>query len=36
LPIARQIAAQHGGTLTVEDAAPGARFVLSLPAATAS
>ena len=36
LPIARQIAAQHGGTLTVEDAAPGARFVLSLPAATAA
>ncbi len=36
LPIARQIAMQHGGTLTVEDASPGARFVLTLPAAPAS
>jgi signal transduction histidine kinase len=33
LPIARQIATQHGGTLTVEDASPGARFVLTLPLA---
>lgn len=36
LPIARQIATQHGGTLTVEDASPGARFVLTLPAAPTS
>lgn len=33
LPIARWIAERHGGTLTVEPAAPGARFVLTLPAA---
>jgi len=33
LPIARQIATQHGGTLTVEDANPGARFVLTMPLA---
>ena len=33
LPIARWIAERHGGTLTVEAAAPGARFVLALPAA---
>lgn len=36
LPIARQIATQHGGTLVVEDATPGARFVLTLPAAPAT
>ncbi|GAA2398887.1 hypothetical protein GCM10010191_02100 [Actinomadura vinacea] len=31
LPIARQIARAHEGTLTVEDGARGARFVLRLP-----
>ncbi|MET7334668.1 HAMP domain-containing sensor histidine kinase [Nonomuraea sp. NPDC005650] len=31
LPIARQIAQAHGGTLTVEDSRRGARFVLRLP-----
>jgi signal transduction histidine kinase len=33
LAIARWIAVHHGGTLQVEDAAPGARFVLRLPSA---
>ncbi len=33
LPIARQIAETHGGTLTIEDSPPGARFVLRLPCA---
>ncbi|WP_214102560.1 sensor histidine kinase [Acrocarpospora catenulata] len=32
LPIARQLAQAHGGTLTVEDSPRGARFVLRLPA----
>ncbi|WP_326640069.1 HAMP domain-containing histidine kinase [Streptosporangium sp. NBC_01755] len=32
LPIARQIAETHGGTLTIEDSPRGARFVLRLPA----
>ncbi|MFC4010080.1 sensor histidine kinase [Nonomuraea purpurea] len=32
LPIARQIAETHGGTLTAEDSPRGARFVLRLPA----
>jgi signal transduction histidine kinase len=31
LPIARQIAEQHGGTLTIEDSKQGARFVLRIP-----
>lgn len=31
LPIARDIAAAHGGTLAMEDSAPGATFVLCLP-----
>ncbi|NAS25791.1 HAMP domain-containing protein [Herbidospora sp. NEAU-GS84] len=31
LPIARQLAEAHGGTLTVEDSVRGARFVLRLP-----
>ncbi|MEU8245497.1 HAMP domain-containing sensor histidine kinase [Nonomuraea sp. NPDC048916] len=31
LPIARQIAETHGGTLTIEDIPRGARFVLRLP-----
>ncbi|MFF3670738.1 sensor histidine kinase [Microtetraspora malaysiensis] len=31
LPIARQIAENHGGTLTIEDSPRGARFVLRLP-----
>lgn len=34
LSIARQIAQAHNGTLTVEDSAAGARFVLRLPAAS--
>jgi signal transduction histidine kinase len=33
LPIARQIAETHGGTLTIEDSPKGARFVLRLPCA---
>ncbi|MGW4642931.1 sensor histidine kinase [Sphaerisporangium sp. NPDC004334] len=33
LPIARQIAEMAGGTLTIEDSARGARFVLCLPRA---
>ncbi len=33
LAIARLIATRHGGTLHVEDAAPGARFVMTLPVA---
>ncbi|MEV4292621.1 HAMP domain-containing sensor histidine kinase [Nonomuraea bangladeshensis] len=32
LPIAREIAQTHGGTLTIEDSDAGARFVLRLPA----
>ncbi|GLX10431.1 HAMP domain-containing sensor histidine kinase [Microbispora sp. NBRC 16548] len=35
LPIARQIAENHGGRLTIEDSAAGARFVLRLPLAPA-
>jgi signal transduction histidine kinase len=31
LPIAREIATAHGGTLTVEDSACGARFVFRMP-----
>jgi signal transduction histidine kinase len=31
LPVARQIAEQHGGTLTLESATPGASFALRLP-----
>ncbi|WP_433476107.1 sensor histidine kinase [Spirillospora sp. CA-142024] len=31
LPIAREIARLHGGTLTIEDSARGARFVLRMP-----
>ncbi|MGP3963649.1 sensor histidine kinase [Nonomuraea sp. 3N208] len=31
LPIARQIAEAHGGTLTIEDSETGARFVLRMP-----
>jgi signal transduction histidine kinase len=31
LAIAREIAEQHGGTLTVEDSPKGARFVLTIP-----
>ncbi|RJL30932.1 sensor histidine kinase [Bailinhaonella thermotolerans] len=31
LPIAREVAVRHGGTLTAEDCDDGARFVLSLP-----
>jgi signal transduction histidine kinase len=31
LPIARQIAEAHGGTLTIEDSERGARFVLRIP-----
>ncbi|WP_051712531.1 sensor histidine kinase [Spirillospora albida] len=31
LPIAREIATSHGGTLTIEDSDHGARFVLRLP-----
>jgi signal transduction histidine kinase len=31
LPIAREIAGQHGGTLTIEDSTQGARFVLRIP-----
>ncbi|TDD71394.1 HAMP domain-containing protein [Jiangella aurantiaca] len=33
LAIAREIVVVHGGTLVVEDAAPGARFIVRLPAA---
>ena len=33
LAIARDIAERHGGTLTLDDGSPGARFVLRLPAA---
>ncbi|MFI6514980.1 sensor histidine kinase [Spirillospora sp. NPDC050679] len=33
LPIARQIARTHGGTLTIEDSPKGARFTLRLPRA---
>lgn len=33
LAIAREIVVAHGGTVTVEDAEPGARFVVTLPAA---
>ena len=33
LTLARDIAARHGGTLTVEDSATGARFVARLPSA---
>jgi signal transduction histidine kinase len=33
LPIARQIAEAHDGTLTIEDSSRGARFVLRLPGA---
>jgi signal transduction histidine kinase len=33
LAIAREIVVAHGGTVTVEDADPGARFVVTLPAA---
>ncbi|GAA0842456.1 hypothetical protein GCM10009525_56880 [Streptosporangium amethystogenes subsp. fukuiense] len=36
LPIARQIAETHGGTLTIEDSPRGARFVLRLPGHAAS
>jgi signal transduction histidine kinase len=32
LPIAREIARSHGGTLTIEDSPYGARFVLRIPA----
>jgi signal transduction histidine kinase len=32
LPIAREIAQAHGGTLTIEDSERGARFVLRIPA----
>ncbi|MEU6410296.1 HAMP domain-containing sensor histidine kinase [Microbispora sp. NPDC046933] len=35
LPIARQIAQTHGGSLTIEDSPVGARFVLCLPSAPA-
>ncbi|WP_169808942.1 sensor histidine kinase [Microtetraspora fusca] len=35
LPIARQIAEDHGGTLTVEDSPSGARFVARFPRPTA-
>jgi signal transduction histidine kinase len=31
LPIARQIAEHHGGTLTIEDSGQGARFVVRIP-----
>ncbi|MEV0387597.1 HAMP domain-containing sensor histidine kinase [Nonomuraea sp. NPDC050643] len=31
LPIAREIAEQHGGTLTIEESAQGVRFVLRVP-----
>jgi signal transduction histidine kinase len=31
LPIARQIAESHGGTLTIQDSDRGARFVVRLP-----
>jgi signal transduction histidine kinase len=34
LCVARQIAEQHGGTLTVEPATAGAAFALRLPSAT--
>jgi signal transduction histidine kinase len=33
LAIVKEIVAEHGGTIVVEDAAPGARFVISLPPA---
>lgn len=36
LAIAREIVLAHGGTVVVEDAAPGARFVVALPAAKAT
>ncbi|MFD0891813.1 ATP-binding protein, partial [Streptosporangium algeriense] len=31
LPIAREVAEAHGGTLTIEESERGARFVLRLP-----
>ena len=31
LPIAKEIAAQHGGTLRIEDSEQGARFVVRIP-----
>ncbi|HUR02665.1 MAG TPA: ATP-binding protein [Nonomuraea sp.] len=34
LAIAREIAERHGGTLTIEDSARGARFVLKIPIGT--
>jgi signal transduction histidine kinase len=34
LAIVRAVAEQHGGTVIVEDAEPGARFVVRIPAAT--
>lgn len=36
LTIARELMRRHGGELTVEDAQPGARFVLTLPATSHS
>jgi signal transduction histidine kinase len=36
LSIVRAVAESHGGTVTLEDAEPGARFVVRLPAAPAS
>jgi signal transduction histidine kinase len=35
LSIVRAVAEQHGGSVTVEDAEPGARFIVRLPAVTA-
>jgi signal transduction histidine kinase len=36
LPIAKEIAMKHGGTLTIEDSEQGARFVVRIPIRTSA